>query len=704
MPNQSRKAVTLDEKIKIFERFFEEGNNEIAGKTIFEGYPIGQWAIQLRNQINRNRELPEEQREKLEKLGILERQFDSTIDEKIDALIEWYNDYHTIDIRPYTIDIDEETISKLKKITGVPYFESDASEEQLRRYNEIIERYKRMQKYKEYIIYRDRAGKLTEEQRNRCREGNLGDRFGVPSQVKEGIQEAVEKYQIPEELATRLLTKYGSVEKFLELSKKYLLEDDNREFDYRDIDCINHVIDLDFNPNSENYIKLIGDLWGEPWFSRLAFISSKKIDAMLENLTDRERRIISESYGLETGEGKSVYDMAEIEGCHSNNIRQLKARIEKKLRRLGAENDYVKRMDIMLLKNDRYISDDEIALLTDMVDELFKSPLIFKHEENLSERDFDIQKLSVIFDVKEILNRRFEEEVERLKHCKVKIEKSTRFGYYGAARLFRTNEIEKVVDLNGKTLEDLINNGILNKEGIMSIISKEAKEDGVYLYEDKEVEEDGTYLYEDKENEVRIEDMGLGTRAYNCLRSKGIKTLGDLEKLTLEELKRMSGQKTIDVIISKAEEYGIHIYENEEEREIVNKLVNEESEASDIVKEDVLIEDMDLSVRTYNCLLRSGIKTLEDLRNLTIDDLSMIRNLGIRSKKEIISKAEEYGIHIYANKEQRERIEKLAARQLTGQDIGKATFDAPTQECDEVQGALTRDILMQKSNNRGEQN
>lgn len=42
-------------------------------------------------------------------------------------------------------------------------------------------------------------------------------------------------------------------------------------------------------------------------------------------------------------------------------------------------------------------------------------------------------------------------------------------------------------------------------------------------------------------------------------------------------------------------------------------------------------------------------------------------------------------------------------RVIKSQDIGKATFDASTKECDEAQGVLERDILMQKSNDRGEQ-
>lgn len=43
------------------------------------------------------------------------------------------------------------------------------------------------------------------------------------------------------------------------------------------------------------------------------------------------------------------------------------------------------------------------------------------------------------------------------------------------------------------------------------------------------------------------------------------------------------------------------------------------------------IEDMDLSVRSYNCLKRAKIDTLQDLSKLTADDLKYVRNLGVRN-------------------------------------------------------------------------
>ena len=58
------------------------------------------------------------------------------------------------------------------------------------------------------------------------------------------------------------------------------------------------------------------------------------------------------------------------------------------------------------------------------------------------------------------------------------------------------------------------------------------------------------------------------------------------------------------------------------------------------------IEDLDFSVRTYNCLKRYGINDLYELQNMTIEDLMKVRNLGKKSVKEIKNKLLEMGIEL----------------------------------------------------------
>lgn len=60
--------------------------------------------------------------------------------------------------------------------------------------------------------------------------------------------------------------------------------------------------------------------------------------------------------------------------------------------------------------------------------------------------------------------------------------------------------------------------------------------------------------------------------------------------------------------------------------------------------ENMSIENMDLSVRSYNCLKRAGIVTVKDLIKLEPNELASIRNLGRRSYDEIVAKIEKYGL------------------------------------------------------------
>jgi DNA-directed RNA polymerase subunit alpha len=66
---------------------------------------------------------------------------------------------------------------------------------------------------------------------------------------------------------------------------------------------------------------------------------------------------------------------------------------------------------------------------------------------------------------------------------------------------------------------------------------------------------------------------------------------------------------------------------------------------------DTAIEDLDFSVRTYNCLKRAGINTIGDLAARTEDDMMKVRNLGKKSLEEVIQKLEELGMSLASKEE-----------------------------------------------------
>ena len=66
---------------------------------------------------------------------------------------------------------------------------------------------------------------------------------------------------------------------------------------------------------------------------------------------------------------------------------------------------------------------------------------------------------------------------------------------------------------------------------------------------------------------------------------------------------------------------------------------------------EMSIEDMDLSVRSYNCLKRAGIHTVEDLTKRSEEDMLKVRNLGRKSLDEVIAKLRGYGLDLKSSEE-----------------------------------------------------
>ena len=66
-------------------------------------------------------------------------------------------------------------------------------------------------------------------------------------------------------------------------------------------------------------------------------------------------------------------------------------------------------------------------------------------------------------------------------------------------------------------------------------------------------------------------------------------------------------------------------------------------------KEKVLemtIEELDLSVRSFNCLKRAGINTVEDLISKSEEDMMKVRNLGRKSLEEVVYKLDTLGFSL----------------------------------------------------------
>ncbi len=75
----------------------------------------------------------------------------------------------------------------------------------------------------------------------------------------------------------------------------------------------------------------------------------------------------------------------------------------------------------------------------------------------------------------------------------------------------------------------------------------------------------------------------------------------------------------------------------------VEIMVEKEEEQKDKLLE-MTVEELDLSVRSYNCLKRAGINTVEELIQRNEEDMMKVRNLGKKSLEEVVNKLDELGL------------------------------------------------------------
>lgn len=168
-------------------------------------------------------------------------------------------------------------------------------------------------------------------------------------------------------------------------------------------------------------------------------------------------------------------------------------------------------------------------------------------------------------------------------------------------------------------------------------------------------QEKNKQLY-DKENQEMSAPLGtiftdsIYTPVYNVkydVENTRVGNITDFDKLTIEV--HTDGTLTAKDAIS----YGAKILNDHLNLfvELSDETKNVETMVESVatVKEKVLemtIEELDMSVRSFNCLKRAGIDTVEDLVNRTEEDMIRVRNLGKKSLEEVIAKLHSLGLEL----------------------------------------------------------
>ena len=118
---------------------------------------------------------------------------------------------------------------------------------------------------------------------------------------------------------------------------------------------------------------------------------------------------------------------------------------------------------------------------------------------------------------------------------------------------------------------------------------------------------------------------------------KGVNTLANAVKVTM-------GPKGRNVLIEKS--YGAPRITKDGVSVAKEVEVSEEPVAHTTHK---MIEDLELSVRSYNCLKRAGIATVDELTQKTEEEMIHVRNLGKKSLQEVKDKIKELGLSFKQN-------------------------------------------------------
>ena len=121
----------------------------------------------------------------------------------------------------------------------------------------------------------------------------------------------------------------------------------------------------------------------------------------------------------------------------------------------------------------------------------------------------------------------------------------------------------------------------------------------------------------------------------------------DYDKLTLDVFTNgtLEPDEAISLaakVLSEHLKSFIDLSEKAKSAEVI--VVKENDEKEKIL--DMNIDELELSVRSYNCLKRAGINTVEELTNKTSEDMMKVRNLGRKSLEEVLAKLKELGLSL----------------------------------------------------------
>lgn len=214
--------------------------------------------------------------------------------------------------------------------------------------------------------------------------------------------------------------------------------------------------------------------------------------------------------------------------------------------------------------------------------------------------------------------------------------------------------IEKVGDgiVTGADIKVNSSVEIINKDQVIATLSgdKDSR-----FYAELTITKGRGYVSSDKN---KSDDLPIGVIAVDSIytpvervnmhiQNTRVGQITDFDKLTLDvytngTLKPDEAVSLAAKVLSEHLSYFINLTEKAQNVDIMAQpVVNEKVKVL-----EMNIDELELSVRSYNCLKRAGINTVQELTDKTADDMMKVRNLGRKSLEEVYAKLKELGLHL----------------------------------------------------------
>ena len=164
-------------------------------------------------------------------------------------------------------------------------------------------------------------------------------------------------------------------------------------------------------------------------------------------------------------------------------------------------------------------------------------------------------------------------------------------------------------------------------------------------------------------NKQNMEQVPVGTLPIDSIYTPVLKVnpvventrvgqITDYDKLSLEVLTdgTISAKEAVSLAARVLTEH-LNLFVNLSQEAIGAEIMVEKDDKGKEKALEMTIEELDLSVRSFNCLKRAGINTVEDLVNKSEDEMMKVRNLGRKSLEEVIAKLQSLGFNLTKDEE-----------------------------------------------------